>query len=96
MGTALIYVSTSFVPLVLVALSLGGFHDSMLLRTIAPLLVSELVFARVLDYGLQAFQAHDILRSTAIMNAAAGFVRLCAVAAVSALGGGDAPQWALY
>lgn len=96
MGTALVYVFSSFVPLVLVAFSLGGFNNSMFLWTIVPLLVSELIFARVLDYGLQAFQAHDMLRTTAIMNIAAGFVRLCAVVIFFALGGGDAPQWALY
>lgn len=96
MGTALIYVATSFVPLALVALSVGGFHTSTLLWTIAPLLVSELVFLRVLDFGLQAFQAHDMLRGTALMNVATRSVRLCAVVLFAALGGGGAPQWALY
>ena len=96
MGTALVYVSSSFMPLALIALLIGGFNAPSFLRTIAPMLVSELVFARVIDYGLQAFQAHDMLKGTATVNAAVGFARLCVVVVFAALGGGDAPHWSAY
>jgi O-antigen/teichoic acid export membrane protein len=93
-GTALVYVLLTFFPLALVAVWVASSSMQAFVATLMPLLVSELLFARVFDYGLQSFQAHDRLKGNAVLGVAAAAVRLVIVVIFVVVGGREAADWA--
>lgn len=94
LGTAWAYIACTFLPLGgLVALIVVFFMPATV-WIIVPLLVSELIFARLFDVGLQSFQSHDRLKGVAHFNVAAAGLRVGLTAVFSVWGAGGALAWA--
>lgn len=94
-GTALIYILTTFIPLFGVGLLVAYVSHAGLIFVVWPLLVSEILFGRVVDLSMQIFQAHDKLWGTAIINISAAAARLCMVLPFAGRVEGSAREWAL-
>lgn len=95
LGTALVYIILTFIPLVGIALALSAGSTSTFLSALIPLLISELIFTKLFDLALESFQAHDRLQGTAHLNVLAGVVRLLGVVTFAALGATSIQGWAL-
>ena len=94
LGTALVYIILTACPLSFAAYAVGGGATTSLAKCLLPLLISELIFTRILDVGYQSFQARDLLRWTAVANGGAGAVRAVIAGSFSLLGGETATEWA--
>lgn len=94
-GVFLVYLATTFLPLALVGGLLALVVDVRFFWAVLPLLVSELVFMRIIDFVFQSFQAHDRLAVTANLNVMVAALRLLTITLASALGKPGAVVWAL-
>lgn len=94
LGTSFIYVLITFLPLATLVISLGLISTHAVLFTLLPLTLSELLFTRIFDYGLQSFQAHERLRGNASFGASAAVLRLILVLLFLRFGGHTAISWA--
>lgn len=93
LATAITYVFISLPFLALLAIMLTRGSERGMLAILAPLIVSELIFLRFFEFGLQSFQSHGQLRHVAHFNVIASTARLVLVAGFAQLGGGSAAQW---
>lgn len=96
MGTALVYISVTAIPFGAVCLLIGMVAGESFVAVLVPLIISEMVFSRLLDLSLQVFQAQDRLRGTAILNGLAGIVRMLAVLLFYLVSGRDAKSWSIW
>lgn len=94
LGTALVYIGFTFVPLAASVCVIVFFATPSALRVVLPLILSELLFTRIYDVGLQSFQSHERLRGVAHFNIAASAVRVGMVTAFAGLGLSSAAGWA--
>jgi O-antigen/teichoic acid export membrane protein len=95
LGTALVYVGLTVIPLFALAVPLSLEVSRAFLMCAVPLLVSELIGTRITEICMFAFQAVDRLKVTAALNGAGGPLRFLAVLAFWLLGGRSAYEWAL-
>lgn len=93
LGTALTYVAVTFIPLVALCLIFANFVASNVVVALVPLLLSELLFTRIYDIGLQSFQAHDQLKGVAHINVAAAGTRVVLSMLCLTLGVQSASTW---
>ena len=94
-GAALFYVSLTLIPLATLVLGITALSGERILLVVLPLLISELVFSRVFDLGLQSFQSHDRLQGNALFTAGAALGRLAVTTIFVSAGGQDAMHWAI-
>jgi O-antigen/teichoic acid export membrane protein len=79
-ATALVYVLLSAPALASIGLIACAFIGGIDLRVVLiPLLVSELVFARLADLSMQIHQAHERLAGAAVVNISSALARLLAL-----------------
>jgi O-antigen/teichoic acid export membrane protein len=85
-GTSLVYIAIS-------AIVLGGVLSAVAAIApeigsyLVPIIISELLFGRIIDLSIQSFQAHDRLHGSAHINVGAAVARLCAVGVLFAVSG---------
>ncbi|WP_346922950.1 lipopolysaccharide biosynthesis protein, partial [Glutamicibacter creatinolyticus] len=96
LGTALVYIGATFVPLVIGSVVFANAVASNVVVSLVPLLLSELMFNRIYDVGLQSFQAHDRLRGVAHLNVASSGLRLLVCSLFLALGFQNSSNWAWF
>lgn len=94
LGTALAYTALTFIPLAAIVGTIVLVITPVLIWVVLPLLVSELLFSRIYDVGLQSFQSHENLRGVAHFNVGASAGRVVLVAAFAVLGLNGAAGWA--
>jgi len=94
LGTALTYIALTFIPLAAIVGAIALLITPVLAWVVVPLLVSELLFSRMYDVGVQSFQSHDNLRGVAHFNVGASAGRVGLVAAFAAFGLNGAVGWA--
>jgi O-antigen/teichoic acid export membrane protein len=95
LGTALVYVGLTVIPLFALAIPLVLGVSRDFLWCAVPLLVSELIGTRLTEISMLAFQAVDRLKVTAALNGAGGPLRFIAALVFWLSGGQSAYQWAL-
>lgn len=83
LGTALMYIISSAIPIGLLVVAIGAAAMPRALSVVAVLAVSELVFTSLLDLGYQVAQSHEELKRTAYSMVASAVARLLAVATFS-------------
>ncbi|MEJ1089345.1 oligosaccharide flippase family protein [Microbacterium sp. Mu-80] len=95
LGTALVYVSASFLPLLAITLLAAQLLAPNVITALLPLLISELLFTRVYDVGLQSFQSHDQLKGVAHLNVTTALLRvlLCGLFLWFGLEGAETWSW---
>lgn len=94
LGTALVYVVASCIPLVAITFLFSQWLAPAVTIVLVPLLLSELIFTRTYDIGLQSFQAHDQLKGVAHLNVAAAGARVVLVLIFMLFGAADPVSWA--
>ena len=94
LGTALTYIALTFVPLAAAVGAIVWLTAPAIAGVVLPLCLSELLFTRTYDVGLQSFQSHDKLRGVAHFNVAAAAVRVVFVLGFAAIGFDSAAAWA--
>nr|WP_139232291.1 oligosaccharide flippase family protein [Microbacterium azadirachtae] len=96
LGTALVYLCVTFVPLVGLTLLFAQLLAANVMIALVPLLISELLFTRAYDVGLQSFQSHDQLKGVAHLNVAAAGLRVVLAGVFILLGFHGASSWSWF
>jgi O-antigen/teichoic acid export membrane protein len=96
LGTAYVYIAVTFVPLAIAAALFAQWLAPAVAVALIPLLISELVFTRAYDVGLQSFQAHDQLKGVAHLNVGAAALRVVLVGVFLLMGAQGALSWSWF
>ncbi|MBK6873297.1 MAG: polysaccharide biosynthesis C-terminal domain-containing protein [Kineosporiaceae bacterium] len=97
LGAALTLIPVTGLPLMLGTLVAVNLWDpSMASSALLPLLLSELVFSRLLDLAMQIYQAHEILRTTSLLISCSAGIRLVACFAFVLADLHDITTWAWF
>ncbi len=96
LGTAYVYIAATFLPLAVAAVLFTQWLAPAVAFALIPLLLSELVFTRAYDVGLQSFQAHDELKGVAHLNVCAAALRVALVGVFLLVGAQGALSWAWF
>lgn len=96
LGTAYAYIAMTFVPLAIAAIFFAQWLAPDVAPALIPLLLSELVFTRAYDVGLQSFQAHEQLKGVAHLNVGAATLRVLLVGVFLLVGAQGALAWSWF
>ncbi len=94
-GTALVYITLTFIPLSALAIPLSLAVSRDFALCLVPLLFAELIGTRIVELSQLAFQAVDRLKVTAGLNGAAGPIRFVSSVGFWLWGNHSAFSWAI-